>query len=292
MVYLPIPDSSVRLANLEAGGIEMSEYVIPTDVDAVKRNPKLRLATSDGLGYQTVAFNLANGPRAKTTIGQDARVRRAFQYALDRTALVQVVYNGLYAPTAQAGGPTSPFYDKALQPQERDVAKARALLKEAGVATPVVVQMTIPINPDLRQVGEIIQSMAAEAGFDVRLTASEYASALSAANRGDFEAFVTAWSGRVDPDGNLYSFLHTGAPLNDGHYSNPTVDQALDKARTVSDVPQRVAIYNQMWTQEAQDLPILYLWQLKNIQGLSAKVQGFTSIPDGMIRLQGVSLAN
>ena len=291
VTYQPIPDSSVRLANLQAGSIDLSEQIVPTDVPTVKANPKLRMVESDSLGYQTIAFNLANGPRSSRPLGQDSRVRRAFELSIDKTALVQVVYNGLYATTAQAVAPNSPFYTPAVKPLERDVAKAKALLKEAGVTLPVVINMTVPNNPDLRQVGEILQSMAQEAGFDVRLTASEYASALTAANRGDFEAFVTAWSGRVDPDGNLYSFLHTGGVLNDGRYSNPKVDDLLDRARAISDVAQRRALYGEMWQQTRQDLPILYLWQQKNLVGMSAKVTGFKPVSDGMIRLQGVSLA-
>ena len=291
VTYQPIPDSSVRLANLQAGSIDLSEQIVPTDVPTVKANPKLRMVESDSLGYQTIAFNLANGPRSNRPLGQDSRVRRAFELSIDKTALVQVVYNGLYATTAQAVAPNSPFYTPAVKPLERDVAKAKALLKEAGVTLPVVINMTVPNNPDLRQVGEILQSMAQEAGFDVRLTASEYASALTAANRGDFEAFVTAWSGRVDPDGNLYSFLHTGGVLNDGRYSNPKVDDLLDRARAISDVGQRRTLYGEMWQQTRQDLPILYLWQQKNLVGMSAKVTGFKPVSDGMIRLQGVSLA-
>ena len=108
VTYLSIPDSSVRLANLQAGSIELSEYIVPTDVDAVRHDPKLRMATMSSLGFETIAFNVANGPRSKTPIGQDSRVRRAFELAIDRTALLQVVYNGLYAPTAQVEAPSSP----------------------------------------------------------------------------------------------------------------------------------------------------------------------------------------
>ena len=290
VTYLPIPDSSVRLANLQAGGIELSEYIVPTDVPAVEGNKALRMASSDSLGFQTIEFNVGNGARANTPIGMDSRVRRAFELSIDRDALVQVVYNGLYATTAQAVSPASPFYDKALQPQPRDVDKAKALLKQAGVALPVVVNLIVPNNPDLRQAGEVMQSMAAEAGFEVRLTASEYASALATSARGDFEAFLTAWSGRVDPDGNLYTFLHSDGANNDGKYSNKDVDALLEKARAVPDVPARAAAYAEMWTDEARDLPIMYIWQAKNLVGMSAKVQGFRPVADGMIRLQGVSL--
>src|SRR4051794_10718855 len=181
VTYQTIPDSSIRLANLQAGSIELSENVVPTDVDAVKKDPRLKLAMMDALGFQTIEFNVANGPRAKTPIGQDARVRRAFEKAIDREALLQVVYNGLFAPAAQGIPPASPMHVANVKPERRDLEGAKALLKEAGVKTPVTVHLTVPNNPDLRQVGEIVQAMTAEAGFDVQITASEYASALDAA---------------------------------------------------------------------------------------------------------------
>jgi len=291
VVYLPIPDSSIRLANLQAGSIELSEQILPTDADAVRNNPRLRLVTSDNLGYWGITINLANGPRAKTPLGSDARLRQAFELSLDKATIAQVVYNGIYTPVAQGLSPGSPYYNKAVQPLERDVDRAKALLKAAGVALPVPVALTVPNNPDQRQVGEIVQAMAGEAGFDVRITASEYASAIAAANRGDFEAFVTAWSGRVDPDGNLFSFMHSDGALNDGKYSSPKVDALLDQARTVQDMAGRRALYNQVLDQTRRDLPIIYLSNPKNVVGMSARVAGFRPVPDGMIRLQGVSLA-
>ena len=291
VVYLPIPDSSIRLANLQAGSIELSEQILPTDAEAVRNNPRLRLVTSDNLGYWGITINLANGPRAKTPLGSDARVRQAFELSLDKATIAQVVYNGIYTPVAQALSPGSPYYNKAVQPLERDVAQAKALLKAAGVTLPVPVALTVPNNPDQRQVGEIVQAMAAEVGFDVRITASEYASAIAAANRGEFEAFATAWSGRVDPDGNLFSFMHSDGALNDGKYSNPKVDALLDQTRTVQDVAERRALYDQILEQTRRDLPIIYLNNPKNVVGMSARVTGFRPVPDGMIRLQGVSLA-
>ena len=291
VVYQPIPDSSIRLANLQAGSIEMSEQILPTDADAVRANPKLRLVVSDPLGYWGITVNTGNGLRAKTPLGADARVRQAFELSLDKATIIQVVYNGLYAPIAQALPPSSPYYSADVKPRERDVARAKALLKEAGVKLPVPVALTVPNNPDQRQFGEIVQAMAAEAGFDVKITASEYASALAAATRGEFEAFSTGWSGRVDPDGNLYSFAHTSGALNDSKYSNAKVDALLDQARTVQDVAGRRALYGQVLALTRQDLPILYMWNPKNIVGMSARVTGFRPVPDGMIRLQGVSLA-
>ena len=291
VVYLAIPDSSIRLANLQSGSIEMTEQVLAPDVEAVRKNPRLKLALSDYLGYQGITFNVGAGPRANTPIGKDARVRRAFELSLDRDALVQVVYAGMYTPTAQAVPSESPFFVPEVKPPARDVAKAKALLREAGYTGPVPVALTVPNNPDIRQAAEVIQSMAAEAGFDVKLTVMEFASSLQAETRGDFEAYMLAWSGRVDADGNLYSFIRTGGALNNQKYSNPKVDELLDKARAVPDVGQRRAIYADMWKLMQQDLPILYLWTQRNIVGMSVKVNGFRPVSDGMIRLQGVTLA-
>ena len=291
VTYQTIPDSSIRLANLQAGSTDLVEYITPTDVDAVRKDSKLRLAVMDALGYQTIEFNVGNGQRAKAPIGSDARVRQAFELSIDREALLQVVYNGLYVASAQGIATASPMHIDSLKPGGRDVAAAKALLQAAGVKLPVTVRFTVPNNPDLRQVGEVIQSMAAEAGFDVQITATEYASALAAATAGDFEAFLTAWSGRVDPDGNLYSFLHTGGALNDGKYSNTEVDRALEAARAVADVGQRRDLYAQMYRQETKDLPLIYLWYQKVIVGMRAQVKGYTQVPDGIVRLQGVSLA-
>jgi peptide/nickel transport system substrate-binding protein len=124
----------------------------------------------------------------------------------------------------------------------------------------------------------------------VKITLAEFASLVEAGTRGDFEAELLAWSGRTDADGNLYSFLHTGGGLNDGQYSSAEVDGLLDKARLVDDAGARRALYGQMWQRLGEDLPLIYLWNRKNTVGLSARVQGFRSVPDGLVRLQGVSL--
>jgi peptide/nickel transport system substrate-binding protein len=178
-----------------------------------------------------------------------------------------------------------------VPPPKRDVAKARALLKEAGVELPVPVTLKLANNPDIEQMGEVIQSMAAEAGFDVKLNTMEFASSLDAATRGDFESYILAWSGRADADGNLWSFLHTGGAQNYPGYANKDVDSWLDQARLITDVKARQALYAKVAVQENKDLPLVYLYVPKNIVGMSAKISGFMPVPDGMIRLQGLSMS-
>jgi len=290
VVYLPNPNSSVRLANLQAGALDLVEYILPTDVAAVQKDPKLKVAIDDSLAYNGITFNTGNGTAQDSPAGKNALVRQAFELGIDRQALIQVVHNGMFTPTAQANPPSSPFYIKDVQPPARDPTKAKALLQQAGVTMPVPVTLTITNGSDTQQVGEVIQSMLSEAGFDVKIKTMEFASSLQAGYAGDFQAYMIGWSGRADPDGNMWQMLHTGGQFNYGHYSNPEVDKALDDARTVAGVDQRRAFYTKVWEQERKDLPLVYLWTAKNIVGMKKSITGFQQVPDGLIRLQGMEM--
>ena len=290
IIYRTVVDPSVRLANLQAGALDMAERLAPTDVDRVKKDAKLKLAIYDGLGYQGITFNVGHGDRAKTPVGQDARIRQAFSLAIDREALVQVVYSGMFTPSAQAVPAASPFYADAVPSPKRDVAAAKRLLAEAGVKLPVVIELTVTNSADQVQTGEVIQSMAAEAGFDVKVRAMEFAASLDADDRGEFTAHLIGWSGRADADGNLYNFIRTGTPLNVARYSNPQMDAWLDEARVLTDVAARKAIYGKVAMQQVKDLPLMYLYINKWITGMSTRLDGYVPVADGIIRPQGLML--
>ena len=135
----------------------------------------------------------------------------------------------------------------------------------------------------------MIQAMAQEAGFDIKLQAIEFASGLAAAKQGNFQAIMAGWSGRLDPDGNAYSFLHSNGALNDAHYANEEVDRMLDAARVAGSAAERKALYNKIQEQVNQDLPILYLYHTAWIWAYATSLQGFTPVPDGMIRVLDLS---
>src|SRR5262249_17358728 len=156
------------------------------------------------------------------------------------------------------------YYQKSIPIPKRDVAKAKALIKEAGVQTPIVVDFMVPQGAENKAVSEVVQAMAAEAGFDMRIRVTEFATSLKASEQGDYQAYFIGWSGRTDPDGNIYSFAKTKAPQNVTGISNPEVDKALDDARLTSDVAKRKAIYEKaakiLLTEQE---PILYLYHRK-----------------------------
>ncbi|PWS34863.1 ABC transporter substrate-binding protein [Falsiroseomonas bella] len=289
VTYLPIPDNTVRLANLQSGAAEFGERMEPDDLRAIQRNRNLRGVAVEELGWQSIQFNVNNGERSAPL--RDPRVRRAFELSVDRAAINQVVYEGMFSPTRQPIPPASAFRIPNFDPPARNVNAARALLREAGVTTPLQLEFTVPNNPDLRQVGEVVQAMAREAGFEITLRAMEFASSLQAAQRGDFQLYLVGWSGRTDPDGNIHSFMHTRGGQNDGKYSNPEVDRLLDAARVEGDVAKRRDLYRQaMEIAIGQDMGRMFVWHRKNIMIHSTRLTGYQPIADGMIRLQGMRL--
>ena len=288
IVFLPIPDTTVRLANLQAGGLDLVA-VAASDLETVRKDPRLKLAVVNGLGYSGITINVANGERSKSPLGQDARVRQALELSIDREALNQVVFNGEFEPGNQWVSPVNPYYIKKLQIPTRDVGKAKALLAAAGAPNPVVA-LTATNNPVVLQTAQVVQAMAKDAGFDIRIQASEFASALQHTAEGDFEAFMVGWTGSVDPDGNIYNLVTCNSPFNDGHYCNPEVDRELDAARTLDTPADRLAHYGIAAEHILQDLPIIYLYHPKWLYAHTAKLSGFTPYPDGVIRPQGLQL--
>ncbi|HZH26060.1 MAG TPA: ABC transporter substrate-binding protein [Azospirillaceae bacterium] len=290
VVYQPFPDTTVRLSNLQAGSLDLIERMAPSDLAAAKRDRRLKVEQITSLGYQGITVNVNNGPRADNPLGKDPRVREAFELAIDRDVINQVAFEGAYTPGNQPVPPNNPYYDKSTPIPKRDVAAAKKLLQEAGVRTPFPVELLISNSSLEAQVGQIIQAMAAEAGFDVKLMATEFASGLAMQTRGEFQAFRVGWSGRTDPDGNIHVFWHSQGSQNDSKYANPEVDRLVDTAREVSSLEDRRRLYNEANRIYQKDGAIIYLYHQNNLFAMTSKLTGFQANPDGLIRIQGIKL--
>src|SRR5437879_5387172 len=289
VVFLPIVDATVRLANLKSGGLDLIERVLATDLKEVRADTRLKLSTAIELGYQGVTLNIGKD-KAKGPLSQSAKVRQALDLSIDREAINQVVFNGEFKPGNQWVNPDHPYYQKAFPIRPRDVVKAKALLKEAGVTPPVSVDFMVPKGAETEAVAQVMQSMAAETGFDLKIRVTEFATSLKQAEAGEYQAFMLAWSGRIDPDGNAYIFLHTDAPQNYSAWSNAGADKALDDARLVTDMAQRMALYEKLTKLELDDEAILYLYHRRIIIAHTTKLEGYTQMPDGLVRVVGLKL--
>ncbi|AHM02777.1 Putative glutathione transporter,solute-binding protein component [Roseibacterium elongatum DSM 19469] len=291
VTFLPIPDTTVRLANLRAGDLDMLERLAATDVASVTADDDLLMEQAVSLGYQGITINVANGEGADSPIGQSELVRQALSLAIDRNVINQVVFEGAFAPGNQPFPPTSPWYNDAYPVPERDVEAARALLEEAGYPDGVDIEVQVANNPVQLQLMQVVQAMAGEAGIRIDIVAKEFATLLSDQSAGAYTASQIGWSGRVDPDGNIHQFMTTDGGINDSGYSNPEVDRLLNEARTSTDMDTRRAAYNAARDILIEDLPIIYLYHVTWIWALDDAIEGFVPYPDGMIRLEGVSMA-
>src|SRR6266849_4577833 len=204
VVFLPIVDATVRLANLKSGGLDLIERVLATDIKDVRSDKRMVLSTALELGYLGLTINVAND-KSKGALSQSEKVRQALDLSIDREALNQVVFNGEFTPGNQWVSPSHPYYQKAFPIRPRDVEKAKALLKEAGVTVPVPVDLMVTKGAENEAVSQVIQSMAAEAGFDLKIRVIEFATSFKQAQAGEFQIFQINWSGRIDPDGNSMS---------------------------------------------------------------------------------------
>jgi peptide/nickel transport system substrate-binding protein len=289
IVFLPIVDATVRLANLKSGGLDLIERVLATDIKDVRADSKLKLSTAIELGYQGITLNIGHD-KTKGPLSQSAKVRQALDLSIDREAVNQVVFNGEFKPGNQWVNPDHPYYQKAFPIRGRDVEKAKALLKEAGVTPPVAVDFMVPKGAETEAVAQVVQSMSAEAGFDMKIRVTEFATSLKQAEAGEYQAYMLAWSGRIDPDGNAYQFLHKDAPQNYSVWVNADADKALDDARLVTDLAKRKEIYEKLTKLELEDEAILYLYHRRIIIAHTTKVDGYKQMPDGLVRVIGLKL--
>ncbi|SFJ67468.1 ABC transporter substrate-binding protein [Jannaschia pohangensis] len=290
VTYLPIPDTTVRLANLQSGDLDMIERLSATDLAQAEADEDIIVERATSLGYDGMTFNVGNGDRADNPFGTDGKLlRQALSLSIDRQALSQVVFDGVTTPGNQQYSPGSNFYAAAYPVPTRDIEAAKALLAEAGFADGVDIEVQAPNDTDSQQVMQVIQAMVAEAGINLTITSKEFATMLADQSAGSYTASLVGWSGRVDPDGNIHQFVTTDGGINDSGYSNAEVDRLLNAARQTNDTAERKALYAEAQSILSEDLPIVYLWHDTWLWALDSAIEGFVPYPDGMIRLKGVS---
>jgi peptide/nickel transport system substrate-binding protein len=282
LVILPIPDNSVRLLNLRAGQLDLIERIAPSDVEGARRAPRMAVREATSIAYQLLYINQAGALR-------DGRVRRAFELAIDRGIINQVALQGLFVPSNQPEPPGTAFHFADLPIPARDVEAAKALLREAGTPNPEFTLLT-PNSPVESQVAEIMQSMAAEAGFRLRIVTMEASSIVTRANARQYDAAFGIWSGRADPDGNIAAWVASDGFLNRTGYANAAVDAAFIAARQATDQAERQRHYRGAAAQWLADRPVMILYHYRWFWGLRAGITGFEPSPDGLIRFSGLRL--
>ncbi|MDQ0338533.1 peptide/nickel transport system substrate-binding protein [Caldalkalibacillus uzonensis] len=281
IIYRPYSDENVRLTNLLSGELDIINKVPPKDVERLRNESGIVLSESGALGFQGLYLNNKDFPF------NVKELRNALDLVIDREAIVNVALRDAAIPSAGAIPPGSWAYDESIQVKERDVEAAKRLMAEAGY--PDGFSFTLKINPRPveEQIGQMIQSMAAEAGIDVELEIVEFGTLIDQLDNFEFEAARLGWSGRVDPDGNMHPLLHSNGSINYG-YSNPEMDELLDRARAETDPEVRKELYRQAAELAQEESPYIFIYHELDFTAYKDNLKGFRHLPDTMMRFHDV----
>lgn len=280
-----ISDDSVKLTNLRTGAVDIIDAIPPKDVGTVKRDGQLVFTESAGLGYSDIILNVKRAPFASTAL------RQALAGAVDRDAIHRVIFFNTGRPAQGPVAPSHFAYDPAFAPFKGDAAHVKAKLAEGGEPTGFAFPMKVINTPLQIQIAQLIQAQAREAAIDIKIELLDFTTLLSQLRAKDFAAILIWWSGRIDPDGNMFPQFITGGAFNDGSYSNPAVDKALTTGRTSLDPKVRAAAYREAQKLIAEEVAMVFLHHDAILIGHRKNVQGFVNLPDGMLHLERVFLS-
>jgi peptide/nickel transport system substrate-binding protein len=299
VTYRIITDPNVRRANLESGDVQAAERITATDAAALQTSPDVTVQSVDTIAYQGISINVGNTTgtatptgQADTPLGRSPLLREAFELSLDRAAINKVVFADSNAVDCLPLPLQSRFRPSDPQCTPYDPERARQLVAQSGVPTPVPVSLMVPAGNEGPRTAEVIAGMAKEVGFDVTINQQEFVSSLSAARAGDFDAFLIGWSGRIDPDGNMNDLVTTGGSNNFAGLSDPQVDDLVGRAAAATDPAARTDLYTQAIRRVADLRPVIYLYHDAWFLGTSKKLQGVVYYPDGIPRFTSASFTN
>lgn len=277
VTYRAIPDVNAILAALRTGDIDIARVIASKDVSSIKADSSFIYRDVPAIGFNGFELNTGAAPF------NDPAKRKAVATAIDRYAILKninfnigVVGYGPIPPSSWAFDPNQKIYDHA------DPAKAKS------IATGFTFTYKTTSDPVAQQLAQLMQSQLAAAGITMNIQTEEFATIVQECEQHQFQACGVNWSGRIDPDGNMYAWWHTGGSFNDSQYSNSQVDAWLDDARTSSDQNKRKQDYQNAQKQIVEDAPYVFTVFGVSPQISDTKVHDFILYPDLMIRMAGV----
>ena len=277
VVRKEIPNDAARVAQLRAGQVDMIVRVPAADVPTLRRDPKLAVVTGETVYVFYMEFDMRERPPQVTAKDgsplpsnpfRDARVREAFELAIEREALTEIAMEGLGTPAYQMVTPNIFGFDKAAPQTKPNVQRARQLMTEAGYPQGfrVVFNFTNDRLPGDRAVGTTVAQMLARIGVDVQANGQPGAVLFPARTRGDYSMTMSGW-GTLTGEANytLSSLVHSNDParrmgaFNWRGYSNPEMDRLLDDASVELDEGKRRSLLEQASALTARERPTLPL---------------------------------
>jgi peptide/nickel transport system substrate-binding protein len=245
-------------------------------------------AQAPGLSFFGIMLNTKAAPF------NNVHVRQAIEWGVNRQEILQSVLQNVGVVAQGPIAPTSWAYDSNFAPYSYDINKAKAALAAGGVSKGISFTMLIASGSPLNaQLAQFIQAELQPAGITVSIKQETFATLLNDTDPSvhNFQAAILGWSGRPDPDGNMYAWFHTGGGFNSMQYSNPQVDSLLEAARTTTDQGQRTMDYQQAQQLILQDASYVFLYHGVNLEAITSSVKNFSLYPTGILIFRDVYMS-
>ena len=291
-IVFKFANGAAGTAALKAGDLQVLEAVSTTDVPSVAQTPSLRILRQYSFGYVGIHFNIGNRSgignlpytNVSTPFASSPKLRQAFEEAIDRDTLGRVVFGGLVQPGCTPVSPASPWYDASVQCTPYDPADAKKLIARSSFPHPTL-HLLAPALTDQLRLAQFIQAEETAVGINVVIDSVDNATLTAQDQSGNYDAILSGWNGRSDPDHNTFQFLTTTGPRNGSGYSNPRLDLILANGRKVVTQKARSTLYRVAQQIILNDRPIIYLYHPIKFDGVSTQVTGVQLGVGGDVRV-------
>jgi len=293
LIFTIVPDAAVQLAKLKTGECHVSVSVKPADLALIEKEPALQLIQQPGLNVSYIALNTQKKPF------DDKRVRQALNLAIDRDAILANVYQGRGALAKNILPPAYWAANAKLPPLPRDLAKAKALLAQAGFPNGFDMDLWYlpvvrPHNPDGKRMGEMLQADFAKIGVRVKLSTYEWGEYLKRQRAGEHQAVMFGWlSGNGEPDNYFEPLLSAEAVKSGGNLSRwttPAFEDLLQKARGTPDQATRKKFYDKAQEILREESPQLLIAHGNRFGVVRREVKNFVLEPTYGLNFNTVDL--
>jgi peptide/nickel transport system substrate-binding protein len=293
IVFKVASDGAAAAAALKAGDLQALDSISATELPNLMQTSSLRVIQASGLGYQGVYVNIGNKngvgnlpySNVDTPLASSAKLRKAFEEAIDRTTLARVIFGGNVKPDCTPVSPANEqWYDASVKCTTYNPAAAKKLVAASGVPNPTVHLLTQNLTDQLR-LAQFVQAQEAAVGINVVIDTADSATTLTRANAGNYDAYLNYWSGGSDPDGNIYQFVATSGVRNASGYSSPRLDLILENGRKATSTTARATLYHVAQEIILNDRPIIYLYSPIKFAGIRTNVTGVQLFANGVLRV-------
>jgi dipeptide transport system substrate-binding protein len=294
LVFAITPDASVRWAKLQKGECHVMPYPNPADLDAMRSDPNVQVLEQPGLNIGYLAYNTQKKPF------DDVRVRKAFNMAINKKAIIDTVYLSTGIAATNPIPPSLWSYNEAIKDDPYDPDAARKLIAEAGYPNGFQTDLWAmpvqrPYNPNARRIAELMQADLARIGVTVEIKSFEWGEYRKRLQAGEHQTAQFGWTGdNGDPDNFLHTLLGCAAAAPGGGNAAKWCDKSFDelvlKAKVTTDQAQRTALYKQaqvIFKEQAPWFTIAHAVQLKPVR---KEVVDFRLSPFGRHTFYGVDL--